>query len=217
MFNKIIDYMTKVSIGAEFGIDECYCDEDYDMICWARKTFDELGSMSIFHGVSKLVLVLDNYDKVIKLPFSGWWVNEVFEDFYYNYCNLEVRNYGMLCDEGLEMFAAEVHLLCHTKDGTPVYTQEKVTPYEMCHNNDNCKPSEESYTKARSNSEYCSRLCSDWVAKAIDCYGEELTKKFIHYITEENRSIGADLHTGNYGYRADGSPCLLDFSDFCDN
>ena len=52
---------------------------------------------------------------------------------------------------------------------------------------------------------------AEWIALAIDLYGERKVKRFLAFLEENNIS---DFHHGNYGYTKDGCPMLLDYSSW---
>ena len=131
-----------------------------------------------------------------------------------DYCAEEYAAYKELKELGYEKFVAETELLGGI-NGMYILVQEFVTSM-----NDfdkkviNSKRAIE--TSERIREDYCTanNVDDDWVAACVEHYGEELSEKFFNYTEEDGYSILADAHWGNYGYRKDGSPCILDFSDF---
>ena len=51
----------------------------------------------------------------------------------------------------------------------------------------------------------------EWLATAIECYGIALVENFIYFCKDNCLD---DWHDGNYGWRKDGSPVVLDWAGF---
>ena len=172
-------------------------------------------------GVSKFVIFPDeDKDVVVKLPFSGTFCEvwqddtEEYESYfdYYNskhdnYCEMEANIYEEAEEEGVEEFFASTKYAGRTASDTPYYVSERVYGYisdELIR----VTPSEDSVKKAES--KYASMRTS-WLAEAIEWYGEAKVDKFLKFVETHNIN---DLHNGNFGYRKNGAPCLLDYSGF---
>lgn len=131
-----------------------------------------------------------------------------------DYCAEEYAVYKELKELGYEKFVAETELLGGI-NGMYILVQEFVTSM-----NDfdkkiiNSKKSVETSKRIREDYVSANNVDDDWVAACIEHYGEELSEKFFNYTEEDGYSILADAHWGNYGYREDGSPCVLDFSNY---
>lgn len=208
--------------------------DDYDWLyAWCEETVNKHLTIPHFyvHGVSKLVFVLKEQDWVIKIPFNGYYSNvlddetceygkeeeEYWTFFQYaaengwDYCNVELEKYESVQSRGLECFFADTRYLCSDKNNYPIYIQEKVIP---------CSDDKEKRTPSKKSLELVKDkhyFNDEWVAIAIDFYGEHKVKQFLDYIENIDPIISDDLHTGNYGYRPDGSPCLLDFSGWSED
>lgn len=211
---------------------------------WVQENFPEINIReSVFHGVSKLVLDLfpkENF--VIKIPFNGcyWgrWDEELeeYDSFYYwhefeyapapvtqieyswDYCNTEVEKFLDIVENGLECFFAETKMLCFSKNSYPIYIQEKVLPVRECSSSNSRTPSKDSLNKAKEikDERDCYIDNVEWLATALEFYGEELTRKLLQYFRDDD-IVGQDMHGGNYGYRvSDGSPCILDYASWND-
>ena len=196
-------------IPAEFGVDDDGCDTD--CIDFVIDQIDD-SEVEYAYGATKFVLLFDK--EVVKIPFNGFysWDDEngieVFDEFQYisNYCETEASIYADAVAAGLEMFLASTKYAGRTSDGTPYYISERVEPF----NSDSSsivKASEDSRNKAK-NYWFAN---GEWVAQAIECYGEEKVKAFEEFA--EDHSIN-DLHYGNVGYRQNGEPVILDYSGF---
>lgn len=131
-----------------------------------------------------------------------------------DYCAEEYATYKELKELGYEKFVAETELLGGI-NGMYILVQEFVTSM-----NDfdkkviNSKKAVETSERIRKDYSAANNVDNNWVAACVEHYGEELSKKFFNYTEEDGYSILADAHWGNYGYREDGSPCVLDFSDY---
>ena len=57
---------------------------------------------------------------------------------------------------------------------------------------------------------------TNWIANCIDKYGQSKVERFLNYCENIDPDLLEDVHSGNYGYREDGTPAILDFSNFLD-
>lgn len=131
-----------------------------------------------------------------------------------DYCAEEYAAYKELKELGYEKFVAETELLGGI-NGMYILVQEFVTPMNnYCKKIVNSQRSIETSQRIREDYVTANKVDDVWVAACVEHYGEELSEKFFNYTEEDGYSILADAHWGNYGYREDGSPCVLDFSDF---
>ena len=73
------------------------------------------------------------------------------------------------------------------------------------------KPSRESLVKAKN---YSLSFVKEWIALAIDFYGEEFWNEFIQWATETEPDVLTDMHTSNYGLDMEGRPVMFDISGF---
>ena len=184
---------------------------------------------TIDSGVSKLVINIDKFPFVIKIPFRGQWL-EMDSDYddedtelnfcpFYgampygqcdNYCADELQKTRAVQEAGFGEFVPEMMYLC-TVDGLDIFIQEKVKE-QFCSRN-SIHPTEDSLKRAvrmRSSFE------SEWLALVIDCYGEDEWDAFSEWVKSEEPEIFSDCHTGNYGIRMDGTPVIFDISGFRD-
>lgn len=232
IIEKEIDGCDK--IGADINEDYCSIVENLNY------SFEKkMPKTATYHGVSKMAIVIPESQYVIKVPFNGKWDtyydddddNDTYEEYWedFMYANPENYSFDYCCDEldkyekaaacGLGMFFAETLFYGYTKGGYPLYLQEKVRPYNHIRRADTPKAKENSLTYVkdkRANDYNWESLPEEWLAMAVDRYGLELVERFIDFIHTEEPDISDDLHGGNYGYRYDGSPVLLDFSGWRD-
>lgn len=216
---------------------------------------------SLDSGISKLVVICKDYDKVLKIPYNGcfnydrdsrWECNDskesksktcnyecwdceygvetdyededCWEPFGYadcedgwNYCESELSRYEKAEENGFEMFLAKTEYFGETKKGYPLYLQEKI-PNIGYSTEEISQKSKDQAKKINTpeNPEHTWDVTSFfpnlWIAAGIEHYGEEITKRFLTYAHEEG--LDRDMHSSNYGYRADGSPVIIDFSGY---
>lgn len=175
------------------------------------------------YGASKMVFLLDS--TVIKLPFEGYetflydyeteeYYDEPTFEYYDNhdYCALEANIYAEAEECGVSQFFASTTIGGYTLNNKPFYISEKVNEYYAI-NRELDKPSPASSKKAleiRENN-YCGGLDATWIARAIDWYGEREVDNLLAFIDMMNIN---DLSYTNVGFRADGSPVLMDYSGF---
>lgn len=236
--NQILDAI--FPLPEEFGVvayenDAPDLQWEYDLYkrIW---TIDE--KASIYYGMSKLVIISPEVgDVVIKIPFNGSY-EYVYKDDYdeedddnYNddeyewapfhyapgsdqsdYCLAEYEKFQALKTLHLDCFVAKTFLykVCC---GVRVFIQEKVSSIEDCY--DDHRPSKQSQDLARKiKREKFVSLDTDWLANCLDAYKQSKLDKFITYCHKVDYNILSDLHCGNYGYRKNGTPVILDYSDF---
>jgi hypothetical protein len=210
-----LEFLKELHIPAQFGKNRY--DEDYTAV-------DDLAiqlpaDIEIKTGATKVVLIL-NDSFVAKIGFNG-----TFDEYYKgndeyeyrftpfihsDYCKIEKEIYEKANKASLAMFFTKVDLLCETKEGYPIYVAERVSSfYDEDYYDSSSRDSRE---KANSIMEEAHTYINDeWAGVALEKYGEELFKKFLNFIDDEDIN---DLHSGNIGFRKDGTPCLLDFSGY---
>ena len=212
----IVNDILSLSFPAEFGSDEAG-EETYSI----EDVYDQLDSnVATAFGASKFVIFL-NDDEVVKVPFNGcfWYDDDAeggmrFDEFNNNdYCATEAAVYADAVALGIEKFFASTKYYGSTVDHTPIYVAERV--YTFFENNEvrsKTKSSEESIKKATEvKKESHIGFPSEWLAQAIEYYGIDAVMDLIAFIELEHIR---DFHTGNVGFRKDGSPVILDYSGY---
>ena len=211
-----------------YGVDDDGASLDDELI---RYECHEAGfhNFSIDYGVSKVVVIPENYNWVLKTPLKGkeyYSYDEEEEEDYISfefYCNADAPDSSDYCwDELLRIQEAQqagfgklfpvTEFLCKNNDRR-YYLQEKVHP---ANSGFKTNPSKESVTRARkmdAQFKYCS---SEWRAAVIEYYGYDFWINFVNWDEKQCSRILTDMHHGNYGYRDDGSPVILDASGFDD-
>ena len=130
--------------------------------------------------------------------------------FDYDYCALEAEIYETLEDAGFGCFLARTKFYNKCSSGW-------MTVQERCYHIGEKRSSKETREALEvfKNREYNyigMIMPMDLFGSFVEAYGLDLTLKFIQFCKESDYNILDDLHSGNYGYRADGTPCIIDFS-----
>ena len=145
--------------------------------------------------------ILDN--ALLGLKIKGMLTKENI-----NYVKELLKTYGLDC------FVAKV-MLYKEKCGVRVFIQEEVTP-----ENDSyctCRPSKKSQDLAdKWYDEGKFYIEPEWIANCLDKYGKSKVERFLYYCANIDPDILEDVHSGNFGYRSNETPCILDYSNFLD-
>ena len=189
---------------------------------------------SLYIGATKMVIVNDNCDFVIKIPFYGQQAYNsdsdeyVYEDFVHadngyngwDYCLTETNIYNMAVKEGVKEFFPETYEYQEGYDVfPPVYIQKKMmlwedSGYEF--------ESEEEKYEALTTYESIFGFCGNtnnrmppyiFTYICLNYYGEDETRNLLYFNKRHNDIIN-DLHCNNIGVKNDGSPIIFDFSGF---
>jgi len=197
--------------------------------------------MKAFSGITKLCVTVPELPFVVKIPYTGIWeyykdyddccgncgecTLEVccenregeyhFSEFFYNYCDKEIRDY----EDAIEIYPEAAEILVPTEyyislNGHKFYLQEKVNVY---HYDDEVTKHPVYRKRAKLVDEYYRKksyyINNQWSVKAIQFFG---TQKFFDFVAKLYYvgNIFGDLHSGNLGYRFNGAPCILDFAGF---
>ena len=203
-----LDEIKKIPFPDQFGIP----DEDNDIL----NIPDRLQRESYNHGVSKLVIFL-NESEVIKIPLNGIFEycyeydEYVFNPFHTeDYCAVEENIYYEAESEGIEEFFAKTEYVGQADCGTLIYKSERVLPY-YCENTLEMRRKVPSNEAKDSANKVDTPLPFDWLVRAYDYYGEEKVKHLISFIEEHDLH---DFHSDNVGFRKNGAPVILDYSDY---
>ena len=239
-YGKMMQILNKyIKSKAEFGSydrdDVCPEAEDIrDYLYWHGKKLN-LGQIKVANGVSKIALISDTLDCILKVPMLGRFYERydddaegeedkyyyAFEEFQYgsgafhnDYCQKEADIYWCAVEHGVDMLFAKTEFFDILDCGITVYKQPRVVPY----NDSEVKTaSPAALATVKNNNDYNYAPCrNEWKASVIDFYGQEVLDKFIDFIDNVCPEVGEDLHIGNYGYTLDGRPILLDYSGWGD-
>lgn len=186
-----------------------------------------------YHGVSKAVIVFDNDDCVIKIPFNGYThetYNPDIDDYEYefvpfqcagqsiwDYCATEAHVYQDAVDAGVADYFPETAFF-ESICGYPLYVQPKVVEYydRLYAENAVFRHSEE---ERNSTLKYCcdsghytKGLNLDWLTDFLEGWGQEALNKLLDFL---DYNCISDLHDQNIGY-FNGKAIILDYSDYMD-
>lgn len=182
-------------------------------------------------GMSKIVFISPNLKGVvIKIPFNGYFLktekdNDDSYEWYpfesapgtdsSDYCYTEYEKYLELKNIGLSQFVAETEYF-KAIDEVKIFVQEKVISSADNEYDYNASFNSKQIATEWDKDNIFSFSDTEWIANCIDKYGEEKTKNFLFYCTNEDTDICEDAHHHNYGYRANGTPAFLDYSNYLD-
>lgn len=243
--------LSSFTLPENFGFS--YSDRNDLLESFCKELSNKINSLTpitIRSGASKLVIVLKNYDFVIKIPFNGSvttlssppyssipdslstaerykWIRKNSETFFENftgaegedpedYCLTELKCFHEVVEDGYADFLADI---CYygTKDGHRIYIQEKVLVAEDRHYAISVDEKTREEASSLSQNFYMyDYLPDDWWAAALNMDGIDKVADFLSYLEDDPRNLDLlnDMHSGNYGYKMDGQPCLLDYSGF---
>lgn len=224
LINEVLDAI--FPLPDNFGIDREI--EEPSCLNQIEKTVAEVDEDAyICYGISKLVIVSPNFNGVvIKIPFYGSTVDGEWIPFTYapasdkkDYCLAEYERYLALKKLKLDCFVAKT-IYYKKINGRKIFLQEEVISEENILEENEKKRFHHSSKKSR---ELAWKIFStsvdmdvDWIAKCFDKYRNKKVRRFFKYCATKDRGILEDMHCGNFGYRDNGTPCLIDFSDFLD-
>lgn len=184
------------------------------------------------YGVSKLVLIPDEYSFVIKIPFSCTAYTDYDEDdneediieefdgahyiesdeWGWDYCRAETEFYEAAKAHGVEKFFAPTIYIGDIK-GWPIYVQDKCLIFEESNSRyshseeDRCRSSE----KLDSMKIVSERVPIDFIVDMFKDYPDEEVVGVFNFIDE----VGIeDLHGNNCGYNKDGLVVFTDYSGY---
>ena len=237
MNNQFYKELLQIHIPEDFGVYQDYDDLTSSTDDYVREVYHlaKKFNLNVYHafGVSQLCFVIEGEDRVIKIGFEGSLVSicdedcegtseddwyEEFEPFSCNYTKLTDEIYCKAYNAMVDEFFADIQELGTTSNGVTVYTQKYVTPYSLVSQEERgIKTSAKSLKRAnelwREYDEKYNRIPfrDDWVAAALEQYGEDKFKDLMAFIKENKLN---DFHTDNYGYTKDGKVCLLDYCGY---
>lgn len=168
-------------------------------------------------GATKFVIIPNDTDYVIKIPFTGQindWDGEYNEyefgegDDPWNYCENEVMRFAQAKFDGFSEFFAETKLIGY-KDGFPIYIQEKCTCLTTIKDR-HSKYSEVEKEKTLEITEYCG-IDLTWLTDVRLMYGEDTCKWLVDYV--DDNGWNDDLRPANIGY-LNNKPIIFDYSSY---
>lgn len=184
-------------------------------------------------GATKCVIIPENEDYVIKIPYmgsgnyySGYYDSDNYYhrgvDFYesfqcadnderdWDYCGAEVKRYNIAIENNMEKFFAKSIFIGYTDSDYPIYLQEKCFIFS---NNVNIKCTNEELTSMRKtvSSFGGTELPLKWLVSFVKKYNMETLIDFIYFLNKNGWNN--DLRGANVGY-LNHSPVLIDYSGF---
>lgn len=239
MIEQAREIVEKLDLPEEFGVDESGdMDDQAISLLTDRLEYLRIRNFNVMNGISKAVIVLDDYPFVIKIPFNGnwhyeydydehndeWFTNEeetVFTWFTHacapdtsDYCWNEYDKIKMAQDRGYGDLFPDMAQIFEDDYGRHFYIQEKVRVFSYFDKKN--PPSADSRKRAESMEPKYSACNVNWRASVIDFYGENFWISFVNWNDHGCFGYLDDMHSSNYGYRFDGTPVLIDVSGFRD-
>lgn len=191
------------------GLNEIYLDKDCTI------PLLEKDSCKILHGCDKVVLIPDNYDFVIKIPFTGVYDSEELAECHsYDSCNDENTRRTMMYQSARELFL-ENYFVGFYNGVIPIYIQEKVKVFNDWRQ-ENASTTEVDYDLVNRvfgrSMDDCMEILEDkFCYDIIQWYGEDVAK-----VMFGECAYFDDLHDENYGYLSDGRPVIFDYAEWED-
>ena len=176
-----------------------------EFILWEESSGENLGNISYSYGASKLVIIDDDNDWVLKIPFC---------DKRCDYCALEAENYKKAVKAGVEEPFAACYFLMEY-EGAPCYVMEKINCNEQAIESDFYEIGLDKLSGKMSEDEIYSYLGSmdtdEILNQLLEFYYEA------GFLCEVNDFLSInninDFHTGNLGYRGD-KLVFVDYSGY---
>ena len=191
------DYVIKVPFNGMY-------EENYDCDCSKEDGCDYDGRCCCYceHGIEP--------------DYKDYWCDYSNADSPtgWNYCDAEWQKYKNLRKIGLDCFVAKTYPFVEI-NGFKCFIQEVATAENDADGNETSRVTAASRKKAESlNSEFHYDLDENWLGLCVETLGASKVRRFMKYVEEKDPEILNDMHSGNYGYRPNGTPCILDFASF---
>lgn len=212
-----------------FGITMSdYEDEFENFSFFKEKIYNIDPEASICYGVSKMVIISPKLGGVvIKIPFNGYFYDSddnrelKWNPFIWatgsdnnDYCLAEYEKYKKLKTYGLDCFVAKV-LHYKTINGVRIFLQEKAIPKnDLCDIKKASRKSQDIADKWYEEDKI--HIDKNWIANCLDKYGKSKVERFLYYCENIDLDILEDMHGGNFGYRENNTPCIIDYSNYMD-
>lgn len=173
-----------------------------------EKTVHSLGA-AMGRGETRYAIVFRKYGVVFKFACH--------EDYYEDYCALEVKNYELAKKYGVERIVLPIELVGVTSHGLAVYIQPMYTTAQSG------LPAvvETSYSRKTNVSKQFARKIQDnafdgyrlsilWLRRATQIYGKKFMRRFEEWTHEAEVN---DLHSNNVGYLRK-QPIIIDYAGY---
>lgn len=184
-------------------------------------------------GISKCVIIPEEFNYVIKIPYTGYYDEEeevvnfnedafyhpffCYGDFIWDSCAYEEDLYNKAKELGFKLFFLPIKKVGEWKK-YPIYIQPKAN--SLWHENRNSykkleKPSKEIKTRlSNSKIKIQSDSVARWFEEVLVNTTEEKFDKFLEFL--KNKEIDKDLHEGNVGHYM-GIPVIIDYAGFTED
>lgn len=207
-----------------------------DMETFNRDNFEDVFDCSDLddgwdyqYGSSKLVIIPEHLDFVVKIPFGadieyvddGEYYCDPFERAYYpeerehgwDYCKSEAEYFKLAKKAGVSFFFAKT-IYIGSISGVPIYVQEKIDIQESCHSR-SCSDKERSNSREKAIKMGMLRNCDfndDFITELFAYYSDNEVTALFDFIRTYQLN---DLTSNNVGYdHITGAPVLSDYSSF---
>lgn len=232
IFNsKIVDEFLEsiFPLPNKFGLMLCEDGESnpVDFFAFEDAVYSVDYNATVRFGMSKIVIISPKLNNiVIKIPFNGYFIETDEGDLNWydfcwasgsdcsDYCLAEYEKYDKLRTYELDCFVAKT-IYYKTINGVRIFLQEKVIPEnDMCFNQTASAGSRNLAKKWYKERKF--DIDPEWIANCLDKYGKSKVERFLYYCSNIDLDILEDIHSGNFGYRNNETPCILDYSNFED-
>jgi len=167
-------------------------------------------------GITKLVLIPEKSDYVIKIPYKGDYSGYEFDaanriqGHEWDYCLTENMIYYLAKKYRLNKFFAKTKPILKINN-YQIYAQERVEQHPPFVSSR--KEREEMYELCwQKEIDFVSAALIYWLISVKRYYGKEEMLSLLYFLKKYKIE---DLHKGNYGWKS-GAPVLLDYSGFND-
>ena len=218
--------------------DGAFTEEDVDNFI-SSIDVNKVPDFDFDSGATKLVIIPEDRDYVIKIPFNGYYMEDDYEEegeeynkYFWefegaegkdhsNYCEAERFLYEKAKKEGFEGMFLPIELL-HIIDDYPIYIQQKAIPNsELSSATTTFFSSKESKNiiegkKVKENCENCLyKFPLNWLASSMEVLGS-YNKLYNFGMFLQSTGISGDLHNANIGY-CNESAVIIDYGGYHDN
>ena len=210
---EIISAFQKCTI---FSKNNIYEDMFYDIVDEFKDYYKGRYSFVTATGASKGVMIFEDLDLVIKIPFEGY-IDEDDNEFYdfdgaengWNYCEDEVEIYDCAKRNSLGDIFIETKLLTLVND-YPIYIQKYVNHTDCIYHNP-YPASDVTKNKVTSYDEvYEIDISIEWLSSVFEYYGEEKFENLLQFVLDVHID---DLHSANIGWD-NNRPVIFDYAGF---
>ena len=204
-----------------FGLneDDAFTEDDADFMIADITNFG-IPNFDWDTGATKLVIMPEQREYVIKIPFNGYYDEGHFyhfegaeSDYCDNYCEAENRLYMEATVDGFEELFLPNEYVCDV-DCYPIYVQPKAEVLNKSESQEkySSKESKEKILQRIKEDRFFTNLPASWLASCLDVLGSmEEVNKFLKFL--DMTGISADLHYGNLGYYH-GHAVIIDYGGY---